>query len=465
MLLSAEIFFAVNCSSTMVSVLHPRCLRRAPDAVVPLGEAPDGLPMAMQIRRKVSVADHVLRCVGVSKESALQPPIRSALGALELALREQAVEQGLGDRSAGVGSARIYRTQKSVSALLGSTMMVRLLKAQSPLSLTQSEAGPRNRYRGSSYDYEASSCAMPERVAATCAAPHTPNFEEVLESMDKAPRMLLPLNGDLPMVAKEGWRGRAARFESLQGFPSARFKTAADSALKPLDRDVYERAVSLSHQISWSVSRADVGESIVALARDVGRLHAQNKVHCDLKPANVLVTSQGPIAFDGLNVDRGGIAPGATPGWAAPEQILARPVTFATDVFALGLFAARLFGAAIYGEERSFLIPTGGASRKRIRLLAEPSVFIDPRADVRAIHRQARERFIAKCLAFEPEDRPQDTRIFADTLAGLLCEQPPVGRLSLAGGPGTLNRNVEHAGRRGPAWVVSDDRYTGRRSF
>ncbi len=329
MLLSAEVFFVVSCSNTLISVRHPRCLKRSPDVVVPLAEAPDGLPLVMQIRRKVSVVEHVIRAAGAFGEGDLQPSIREALGAMELALGEYSVQQGLGDRPAGLGSARVYKTRKSVAALLGPTMMVRLLGPQSPLGLAQ--------------DNGRSSYAAAERVAATCVSPLTPNFEQVLESLDKAPMMLLPLNGDAPMVSKDGWRGRAAWFESLLGFPSARFNTRNESTLEPFERGVYERAVSCSEKLSWSISKADVGDCIVALASDVGRLHARNKVHCDLKPANVLVTSRGPIAFDGLNVEREGLAPGATPGWAAPEQILARPVSFATDVYALGLFAARLF--------------------------------------------------------------------------------------------------------------------------
>jgi tetratricopeptide (TPR) repeat protein len=75
--------------------------------------------------------------------------------------------------------------------------------------------------------------------------------------------------------------------------------------------------------------------------------HQRLIVHCDLKPSNVLVRSDGtPVLLDfgiarALDRQRGGqdaIETGYfTPGYASPEQLRGEVVTTASDVYALGL--------------------------------------------------------------------------------------------------------------------------------
>src|SRR5262249_55595266 len=79
----------------------------------------------------------------------------------------------------------------------------------------------------------------------------------------------------------------------------------------------------------------------------VAHAHSRLVVHRDLKPSNILVTPNSVVKL----VDFGVAAllgpavveltresdPGLTPGYAAPEQILGREVTTATDVYALGV--------------------------------------------------------------------------------------------------------------------------------
>jgi non-specific serine/threonine protein kinase/serine/threonine-protein kinase len=74
-------------------------------------------------------------------------------------------------------------------------------------------------------------------------------------------------------------------------------------------------------------------------------------IHRDLRPGNILVTESGGTAKlldfgiakllaaeragETLNLTRAGLHP-MTPAYASPEQVLARPVTTATDVYSLG---------------------------------------------------------------------------------------------------------------------------------
>ncbi|MEZ5352474.1 MAG: serine/threonine-protein kinase [Bryobacteraceae bacterium] len=94
----------------------------------------------------------------------------------------------------------------------------------------------------------------------------------------------------------------------------------------------------------------------ISVAAAVEHAHRNLVVHRDLKPGNILVSSQGeiklldfgiakplagerPIAGEDTGADAGDTLTGhrvLTPQYAAPEQWLGKPVTTATDVYGLG---------------------------------------------------------------------------------------------------------------------------------
>ncbi|MEU8823120.1 PQQ-binding-like beta-propeller repeat protein [Streptomyces sp. NPDC048636] len=87
------------------------------------------------------------------------------------------------------------------------------------------------------------------------------------------------------------------------------------------------------------------------LVRTLLDIHGAGLVHRDLKPSNIVLTSRGPRIIDfgiarpehGLTLTTTGQSL-ATPGYAAPEQVLGRRTGPAGDVFSLGVVLAYAAG-------------------------------------------------------------------------------------------------------------------------
>jgi len=173
----------------------------------------------------------------------------------------------------------------------------------------------------------------------------------------------------------------------------------------------------------------------VQLADALVYTHTRGICHRDLKPSNVLLSPEGrPFLLDfNLSVDRqlNATRVGGTLPYMAPEQI--RSVVLGesgpaghldprADLFSLGVIVYELLtGQLPFGEipwQRS-VAEVAGALLDRHARGPEPIRRKNPRVD------KPLARVIERCLAFDPDERPQTA---ADLLAALRRQLTPVRR-------------------------------------
>jgi eukaryotic-like serine/threonine-protein kinase len=157
-------------------------------------------------------------------------------------------------------------------------------------------------------------------------------------------------------------------------------------------------------------AHATIG-TFIQVARGLAALHAAGFLHCDLKPANVLVNDGGEAKV----IDFGqACRPGTikeriqgTPDFIAPEQVKRQPVTARTDVFNLG--------ATMYWTLSRRSIPTLYTLNR-----GENSFLVDDRiASPREIEPAVPEplsNLVMECVRTNPERRPADMRELARRL-------------------------------------------------
>ncbi|MBC7911046.1 MAG: serine/threonine protein kinase [Pyrinomonadaceae bacterium] len=176
------------------------------------------------------------------------------------------------------------------------------------------------------------------------------------------------------------------------------------------------------------------------IGRALSAAHDKGILHRDLKPENIMLQrlSDGEeqikvIDFGIAKIKDSLVAPetvtAATVGtilYMAPEQLSAKPVSMASDVYALGIIAHEMLtGRRPFNPDSSFQLLEMQRTGVRVRPM-----------DLRPSLSEEAERVIFKALAFNPKDRYQRAKDFGDDLAKALTadagviDSPVSGRLS-----------------------------------
>lgn len=182
-----------------------------------------------------------------------------------------------------------------------------------------------------------------------------------------------------------------------------------------------ERAASLMQQIGRALSAA----------------HDKGILHRDLKPENIMVQTLGDgeeqikiIDFGIAKIKDSLVAPetvtAQTVGtilYMAPEQLSAKPVSAASDIYALGVIAHELLtGRRPFNPDSAFQL----LEMQRAGVRVQPS-------DLRPSLTVAAQGSVLKALAFNPKERYQNAREFGDELAKALTADEGVLDASVSG--------------------------------
>src|SRR5438477_9861877 len=152
----------------------------------------------------------------------------------------------------------------------------------------------------------------------------------------------------------------------------------------------------------------EVARLVAQVAAALDAAHAANVIHCDVKPANVIVDPSGSAKLTDFGIaraarDRDEQELLGTARYIAPERVEGGPVTARTDVYGLGLLAYELLAGApaFEGDTSEELV--------RKRLLGPPPMLrhrrlgVDERVDA----------VLTRALAVDPNRRYASAGAFA----------------------------------------------------
>ena len=177
----------------------------------------------------------------------------------------------------------------------------------------------------------------------------------------------------------------------------------------------------------------------------VEHAHRNLIVHKDLKPANILVNSEGVVKL--LDFGTASLLDGAgemtvtrlrmmTPRYASPEQIRGERLNTSTDIFSLGVILYELLsGAWPFGDPGSALSEINRAVHDTQP--TPPSTVITdesaesrsiPRAQLSTVLRGDLSAIVLKALENDPARRYESARAFAGDLENFLGGRPVLAR-------------------------------------
>jgi serine/threonine-protein kinase len=147
------------------------------------------------------------------------------------------------------------------------------------------------------------------------------------------------------------------------------------------------------------------------LCRALASAHRQGVIHCDVKPANVLLTAAGEVKVGDFGVARlagatsqaSSATVAGTPRYMSPEQARGLPTSAATDVYSAGVVLYEMLA----GQPP---FPDGSPVELGLRHLQDPPPELPEGVP------DALREIVARALAKEPRERFDDAEAMAEAL-------------------------------------------------
>jgi eukaryotic-like serine/threonine-protein kinase len=209
-----------------------------------------------------------------------------------------------------------------------------------------------------------------------------------------------------PMAVRvlSGEQQGVKRAQKVRGPGVIEVVASGGAARSPWVASVYVAAPSLADLVisCGPLAPAAVRWLAAGIAEGLGTIHQASFVHGDLRPAQILVASDGP-RVTGFGIVGAG-SPLAAPGYLAPEQARGEAAVAASDVYALGsLLCFAATGRAPHTGE-------GEAAIRRDVATGEP--------DLAGLPAELGD-LVRSCLARDPERRPTPRALLDELAPGL----------------------------------------------
>ena len=177
------------------------------------------------------------------------------------------------------------------------------------------------------------------------------------------------------------------------------------------------------YNISHSLSRQELITLFCTLCEVVNRAHQQGVIHCDLKPANILVTERGILKLLDFGISQTLIktqdsqsdsiqSQALTPEYASPQRQAHKPPHVTDDIYSLGI----ILGQLLIGESLPRVATELLVKKKYKKIDIDQMLQLVPSHELRMV--------IKKATDDEQDNRYQSAGLLAADLQNFLQNKP-----------------------------------------